>query len=121
MWEQVQRALTTYVPNDAPLVRLCNDYYSRELRIEYKSGDVKYWVSIDVGNLPYDITKHIVRGERALYDTEEVYVSMQSHTAKFKRIRIESYSFLPEHRQQKYYGGNVVLTDLNAAKQICYA
>jgi hypothetical protein len=121
MWEQVQRALTTYVPNDTPIITLCNNYYHREMRIEYESDDVKYWIEINVGNLPYDITKHIVRVERALYDTEEVYVSMQSHTAKFKRIRVESYSFLPEYKQEKYYGGNVVLTDLSAAKQICYA
>lgn len=121
MWEHVQRALTTYVPNDTPIITLRNNYYHREMRIEYESGDVKYWIAINVGNLPYDITKHIVRGERALYDTEEVYVNIQSHYAAFKRIRVEAYSFLPEYGQKKYYGGNVVLTDLSAAKQICYA
>lgn len=115
---QVIKHKETIYLNSYYLVQLINDYYRRELRIEFKGfNDIVFWITINMESLDNDFKdKYFVKGKRNLYNTETVYVNLPSHYKKFKEIRIDSYSF--KDTQVSWYGGNRTLINEDTIKAL---
>lgn len=95
-----------------------NNYYKRELRIAFEMlNEVLVWININIENLPQEFKeKHLKRSNRNLYDTETVYVNLQSHSKEFKEIKIPSYEF--NSNSVSWYGGNKTLINEQTIKDI---
>jgi hypothetical protein len=91
------------------VIRLKNNYYDRILNFEFELiNGLKFWLNIPVMILPREFKDmFLTRTTRGLYDTETVYVNMESHLKEFKEIRIESYSF--NSQNLNWYGGDQTL------------
>ena len=115
---ETARGYIDFIPNFYKLT-LVNGYYSRDLKIEFTAGGVKYWLTIDVKDISEEFKAKFLREQnRHLYDTETVFVNIPAHFKKFKSITVQSFSFDFNHKYIKYHGGNIVLLDSGAIDEI---
>ena len=63
------------------------------------------------------LNKFFTRTNRALYETETVFVNIPSHYKEFKNIRIPSYRFT-QGEEMNWYGGNKTLIDVEVIDSI---
>lgn len=92
---------------DSPFMfTICNNYYKRELKFEFKKiNGLKIWVTIDFNLIPENIKNvYFVPTKRGLYDSETHYVNLPSQYKKFKDIRISAFNFCAP--VLNWYGGD---------------
>ena len=97
-----------------------NDYHNMNLKIQFELiNNTVISVEIDFNNLQKTelLNKFFTRTNRALYDTETVFVNIPSHYKKFKNIRIPSYKFT-QGEEMNWYGGNKTLIDIEVIDSI---
>jgi len=82
-----------------------NGYYDRKLSIKFSNMLCEFWIQINFNDMPEEIKeKYFERITRGLFDSETVYVNMQSYTKGFKDIRIQAYK--PTGNHVNWYGGD---------------
>jgi hypothetical protein len=114
-WE-VKHTQTHYITS-LYMVKICNGYQKRELRVEWENVGGKYWATVDIENLPVDfVARFMTATKRPLSSCETHYVSIPPHYKKFKEIRVRAFTFGPIGL--KWYGGDETLSDASAISAI---